>query len=91
MQCYVYKGDRKEDHYVYLAEELNADEPDKSLPAAILKLLGELTFVLEFDLTPERTLSQADAQKVLSDIESQGFYLQMPKKDLRAEEDRIFG
>ncbi len=90
MQCYVYKGDRKDDHYIYLAEELNVNEPDKSLPAAITKLLGGLTFVLDFELTHERKLPQADAHQVLADIESQGFYLQMPKKDLRAEEDRIF-
>ncbi|GAA6140082.1 YcgL domain-containing protein [Arenicella sp. 4NH20-0111] len=90
MQCYVYKGDRKEDHFVYLNEELDAEAPDQSLPAAILTLMGELSFVLEFDLTPDRQLPQADAVQVLADIEEQGFYLQMPKKDMRAEEDRLF-
>lgn len=90
MQCYVYKGDRKEDHYLYLDDELDLSKPESNLPVAIVRLLGELSFVLDFELTPEKKLSQADAQQVIADIKSQGFYLQMPKKDMRAEEDRLF-
>ncbi len=90
MQCYVYKGDRKQDHFVYLSQRLDLEAPDTGLPAAVLTLLGELEFVLEFDLTPERSLPQAQASQVLADIQDQGFYLQMPKKDMRAEEDRMF-
>ncbi len=90
MQCYVYKGDRKQDHYVYLTQELDLQAPEELLPAAVVGLLGELEFVLEFDLNAERKLPQADAAQVISDISSQGFYLQMPKKDMRAEEDRLF-
>ena len=111
MQCYVYKGDRKEDHFVFLPQRLvqtaqseststvsesrecDADfaEAQTALPDAVTRLLGELSFVLEFELTPDRTLSQADARQVIEDIQTQGFYLQMPKKDLQAEEDRLFG
>ncbi len=90
MQCYVYKGQNKDDHYVYLNKALDVEALDDELPAAILTLLGPLQFVLEFDLTPERSLPQADVAQVLADIESQGFYLQMPKKDMRDEEDRLF-
>jgi len=90
MQCFVYKGEKKSDHYVYLAKELDFDRPEESLPAAILGLLGNLEFVLDFELTEDRKLSQADAKQVISDMNEQGFYLQMPKKDLRAEEDRLF-
>lgn len=90
MYCYVYKGDKKDDHYLYLNQEFDLENLPKGFPSAILNLLGELSLVLDFELTPERKLPQAEAQHVMSDIESQGFYLQMPKKDMRAEEDQFF-
>ena len=89
MNCYVYKGLQKQDHYVFTGQELdNLEYPD--LPAAIVKHLGGLSFVLEFDLTPERSLQQADPVQVLKDIESQGFYLQMPKEDVAKIEQEYF-
>ena len=89
MKCYVYKGEHKQDHYLYLGNPVDAeDSPD--LPEGLLSMLGSLTLVLEFDLEPERELPQADAKHVLSDLSNQGFYLQMPKKDMLAEEDRVF-
>lgn len=90
MNCYVYKGDQKDDHYLYLGQEYDADSPPADLPQAILGLLGELVLVLEFELTKERELPQADAGHVLESLSSQGFYLQMPKKDMAAEEDAYF-
>ncbi len=90
MHCYVYKGEKKDDHFVYLNKELNIEQPEQCLPTAIIELLGSLSLVLDFELTAERKLPQAEATQVLNDIQSQGFYLQMPKKDMRAEEDRLF-
>lgn len=88
MHCYVYKGAFKPDHYLYLQEEISGAEA--SLPEALLAMLGELSLVVEFDLQADRELPQADAAQVLADIKAQGFYLQMPKKDMRAEEDQLF-
>lgn len=89
MHCYVYKGERKEDHYLYLSDEIVADQsPD--IPDALLTLLGELSLVIKFDLSADRALPQADANQVIQDITDQGYYLQMPKKDMQAEEDRLF-
>lgn len=88
MHCYVYKGEFNPDHYLYLQEEISGAEA--SLPEALLAMLGELSLVVEFDLQADRELPQADAAQVLADIKAQGFYLQMPKKDMRAEEDRLF-
>lgn len=89
MKCFVYKGSLKQDHYLFLAEKVE-DQDTRELPAALLTMLGELSYVLEFDLTEQRELPQAEATQVLSDIESQGFYLQMPKKDMLAEENQWF-
>jgi len=90
MKCYVYKGNQKEDHYLYLPSEFNLDESGNDLPPQILSLMGELSIVVEFDLTPERVLPQADAQHVIDSLKESGFYLQMPKKDMKAAEDEYF-
>ena len=89
MHCFVYKGSNKQDHYLYLPmarEELSED----ALPSALLAMLGELSLVVEFELNAQRSLPQAEPQQVLDDIAEQGFYLQMPKKDMLAEESRWF-
>lgn len=89
MQCFVYKGERKEDHYLFLPSEV--DEVEKSnLPQALLDMLGRLSLVTEFSLTAERRLPQADAAQVLHDLSEKGFYLQMPKKDMSAIEAEWF-
>ena len=90
MQCYVYKGDKKEDYYLFLAQKFDQEALPNNFPPAILTLMGELAFVVEFNLDAERTLPQADAKHVLADIESNGYYLQMPKKDMDALEDAFF-
>lgn len=93
MKCYVYKGDRRDDHFLYLPEKLPEDEDvdaEIDVPQALLSMLGDLSLVIEFELREDKKLAQADAAQVLSDIARQGFYLQMPKRDMRAEEDRIF-
>jgi len=90
MHCFVYKGDNKDDHYLYLDQLYDTDNLPEGFPSAILNLLGQLTLVVDFELTPERKLPQAEAAQVLSDIQSKGFYLQMPKKDMLAEEEMFF-
>lgn len=89
MQCYVYKGQKHDDHYLYLREEIEkGTAPD--IPPALLNLLGELTLVVDFDLSPNRELAQADVDQVIQDIRDHGYYLQMPKKDMRVVEDQFF-
>lgn len=90
MNCYVYKGDRKDDYYLYLTSEFDVQQPNEEVPSAILTLMGELSLVLEFELLADRKLSQADAQHVLDSLSNQGFYLQMPKKDMGEVEDQYF-
>lgn len=90
MHCYVYKGDKKDDHYLYLSNEFDQGALPDDFPLAILSLMGELSLVIEFDLDAARKLPQADAEHVLADITSHGFYLQMPKKDMAALEDAYF-
>ncbi len=74
MQVTVYRSSVKEGLYIYMGLETSLD----SLPAPVMKQLGEPEKALEFDLTQERQLPNADAKEVLESIESQGFYIQMP-------------
>lgn len=86
MLCYVYKGDKRDDHYLYLDSQVE----DAEVPEALLSMLGNLSKVIHFDLNADRQLPQADPEQVMKDIREQGFYLQMPKKDMLAEESNYF-
>ena len=77
MKCYVYKSLRKEDTFLYLGEKDRFD----LLPEGLQLLFGKPGFVLEFELTKDRALAQADAKKVLADLHEQGYYLQVPLQD----------
>jgi len=90
MHCYVYKGDKKEDHFLFLDQEYDSQDANNALPSGLLNMLGTLKLVVEFELDHTRELAQADAKQVLADIADQGFYLQMPKKDMAAEEAAYF-
>ncbi|WP_018949171.1 YcgL domain-containing protein [Thioalkalivibrio sp. ALMg11] len=80
MQCYIYRATKRADTYVYLPEKDDFSE----LPEGVVRALGRLEFALELELTPERTLAQEDPQKVLANLDEQGFHLQFPPP----EEDR---
>jgi len=90
MQCYVYKGDKKEDHYLYLNQDISDKPLPDDFPQAILDLMGDLSFVIDFELDASKKLAQADAEHVLENMQNHGFYLQMPKKDMDALEDAYF-
>jgi hypothetical protein len=74
MHAYVYKSQRKADTYLYLAKRDDFD----CVPAPVRAPLGTLQFVMELALTPERRLARADAAVVRANLQSRGFYLQLP-------------
>lgn len=74
MQCAIYKGNRKPDTYLYIERE----DDFSRVPDSLLLLLGQLELVMTLDLHPDRALAQADPEQVREQLESQGFYLQMP-------------
>jgi uncharacterized protein YcgL (UPF0745 family) len=77
MKCVIYKGDRKQDTYLYIEREGDFSR----VPEALLKLLGMLERVMALELTPSRTLVQADPEQVRRQLKEQGYYLQMPPQD----------
>lgn len=76
MQCVVYKGSKKVDHYLYVEKE----DDFSRVPQALLDLLGQLELVIGLDLSPERQLAQADVKDVMQQLSDQGYYFQMPPK-----------
>ena len=77
MQCVIYKGNKKPDTYLYIEREGDFSR----VPEALLKMLGTLEWVMALELQPPRTLAQADPDQVRRQLETQGYYLQMPPQD----------
>lgn len=74
MICYVYRSRRRADTYLYLPRQ----DDFSAVPDALMRVFGAADFALEFELTPQRRLAQADAGEVLRNLREQGFHLQMP-------------
>ncbi len=83
MQAYVYKSQRKQDTYVYLARRDDFD----AIPDALRAPLAPFAFVLEVELTPQRRLAQADAAQVRANLAERGFHLQFPPNPSSAVRD----
>lgn len=81
MQAYVYKSQRKADTYVYLA----ARDDFEIIPQTLRGQLGELAFVLEVALTPERKLARGDTEAVRQNLASSGFHIQFPPPAIYSE------
>lgn len=74
MHAYVYKSQRKEDTFVYLA----ARDDFERIPETLRAQLGSLTFVLDVALTPERKLARGNAEAVRENLATRGFHIQFP-------------
>ena len=72
--CVVYKSSRKPDTYLYVERQ----DDFSRVPAALLDMLGQLQWVMDLDLHPQRPLARADVGRVLAQLHAQGYFLQMP-------------
>ncbi|MBE2896608.1 YcgL domain-containing protein [Pasteurellaceae bacterium HPA106] len=77
MQCTIYKSGKKEGMYLYLREK----DDFSAIPPLLLAQLGQLTLVMELNLSTRDKLARADIEQVKAQLREQGFYLQMPPKD----------
>lgn len=75
MNCYIYRCSRKEDMYIYLAEE----DDFSRVPAEIMRGLGIAEFSLELEITPDTRLAREDVSTVMKNLEEKGFHLQLPR------------
>ncbi len=77
MKCFVYKSVKKAESYIYISEKDNFE----SIPKQLLLIFGKPEFALEFELTEDRKLATVDAKQVISSLDEQGYFLQMPPKN----------
>ena len=78
MQCAIYRSGKKTDAYLYVQEEGNFSR----VPPDLLNLLGQLDLVMTLESTPDRTLARADPEQVRQQLDTQGYYLQLPPSDV---------
>jgi uncharacterized protein YcgL (UPF0745 family) len=72
--CSIYKSSRKNEMYLYV---LRSDAL-KRVPEPLLAAFGTPTLAFELVLSPERALAREDIHKVLENLSTQGYHLQMP-------------
>ncbi|MBC3412946.1 MULTISPECIES: YcgL domain-containing protein [Pseudomonas] len=72
--CSIYRSPRKAGMYLYV---LKADALAR-VPEALLPIFGTPLHAFDLVLTPERKLAREDIVKVLENLDSQGYHLQMP-------------
>ncbi|MDH3377554.1 MAG: YcgL domain-containing protein [Gammaproteobacteria bacterium] len=77
MKCSVYKGERRQDSYLFVPAEHELSQ----VPKALLDMLGTLSLVLTMDLTPTTKLAQADPASVFEKLKIHGYFLQLPPGD----------
>lgn len=72
--CSIYRSLKKTDMYLYVEKR----EGLARVPEALIEVFGKPAGAMTLLITPTKKLARADAQKVLADIRSKGYYLQMP-------------
>ena len=77
IDCWIYKGHKRDDTYLYVADQEKMDD----LPPGLLQVLGRLKLVMTLKLGPTSRLARADVVDVMKNLRDKGFYLQMPPVD----------
>ncbi len=74
--CFIYRCSAKTDMYIYLAEENGFDAIDEKLQ----KKLGTLSFAMQIEIDSDSKLAKEDPVKIIENLSSQGFHLQLPSE-----------
>ncbi len=72
--CDIFKSTREDELYIYVKKSDGLER----VPDLLLKRFGAPKHVTTMLLTPQKKLARVDINKVLSELESTGFFLQMP-------------
>lgn len=79
MKTVIYKSKKKQDSYLYVEQE----DDFSQVPEILIKSLGQLEIAMTLDLSVTKKLARADIKQVISALEEDGFYLQMPDESER--------
>ncbi len=74
--CKVYRSEKKAETYLYLADSMEF----KDLPEELRERFGVPFLVIPLMLTKKRKLARVEVEKVITNLEEHGFYLQLPPK-----------
>lgn len=74
MQCFIYKGLKKPDSYLYIERE----EDFSRVPEALLNMIGKPEYVMTLELNRQLQLARVSADEVMCRLDEQGYYLQLP-------------
>jgi uncharacterized protein len=74
MLASVYRSAKKDEMYLYLQVKDNFD----CVPEALLKVFGQPEFALQINLAKRDKLSRVDISEVKSQLDNEGYFLQMP-------------
>ena len=72
--CEVYKSRKKDDMYLYV----NKEQGLNTLSEPLLTYFDQPIQVMTIILQPGRKMGITTSDKILDEIETQGYYLQMP-------------
>lgn len=72
--CEIFKSPRRDEMYLYVDRARGLTD----VPEALLERFGKPIPVTVMMLSDDKSLARAKASDVLTAIETQGFYLQMP-------------
>jgi len=76
LPCWIYRSPRKQEMYLYLGVE----DDFTCVPAELLHRFGEPAKVMQLSLHAQRKLAREDVTKVMENLRTLGFHLQMPPK-----------
>jgi len=76
LPCWIYRSPRKQEMYLYLGVE----DDFTCVPAELLNRFGEPAKIMQLSLHSQRKLAREDVAKVMENLRTQGFHLQMPPK-----------
>ena len=74
MLCSVYKSSKKDETYLYITKK----DDFSQVPEPLMNTFGTPLFVLTLPLMKVDKLAQVDKQKLVSELNDKGFYLQLP-------------
>jgi len=74
IDCWIYRSQRQQEMYLYLAQEDGFGE----LPEALRRHFGRPALVMQLPLHPARRLAREDVNQVMANLQTQGYHLQLP-------------
>jgi uncharacterized protein YcgL (UPF0745 family) len=72
--AYIYRSSKKEELYLFLAEEDNFE----CVPEEVMKAFGAPRKAMELEVKAGMKMARSKPEEVLANLKEQGFHLQMP-------------